>query len=158
MYEEEEGEECEEDEEEEVEQEESGTQDDDEEDIGEMKSKFDKIMANFLEDNKKSKVSDKENEGDKDIQDFKNKNAQNNMKGIFQKILEGKSIQDEETQAIVHGPNKENNEMSVNIEITNKKMFPSNDTNKMGKPPTNPIAFKNVTNENINTNNRVPIK
>lgn len=62
-----------------------------------MKSKFDKIMANFLEDNKKSKkphhdTSEKENEENKGIQDFKNKNAKNNMKGIFQKILEGKSI------------------------------------------------------------------
>jgi hypothetical protein len=61
-----------------------------------MKSKFDKIMANFLEDNKKSKkshdTSEKENEENNGIQDFKNKNAKNNMKGIFQKILEGKSV------------------------------------------------------------------
>lgn len=62
-----------------------------------MKSKFDKIMANFLEDNKKNKkvagihhdLRNKENEmpshneEKKEIQDFKNKNAKSNMKGIF---------------------------------------------------------------------------
>lgn len=51
--------------------------------------------------------------------------------------------------------------MSVNIEITNKKMFPTNENLPQnpkipqGKPPTNPNAFRNVTNENVDITNRI---
>lgn len=72
----------------------------------------------------------------------------------------------------MHGPNKDKNEMSVNIEITNKKLFPSNNNEnnqnnlkiKEGKPPTNPAnnqkttVLRNVTNENVDIINRMDKK
>jgi hypothetical protein len=58
--------------------------------------------------------------------------------------------------AIVHGPNKENNEMSVNIEITNKKLFLSGEPALKSKPPTIPpkVALKHFNNENVDSSNR----
>lgn len=78
-------------------QENSDEEDEEEAEVGEMKAKFDKIMANFLEENKQ--------ESSKNIVDYKDKNLQNNVKGIFQKQI--RQEEQENIHAIVHGPNKE---------------------------------------------------
>lgn len=54
-----------------------------------MKAKFDKIMANFIEDQKKQTLPKREAERSNapDINDYKNKNLENNMKGIFKNIV-----------------------------------------------------------------------
>ena len=70
-------------------------QEEEEEDMGEMKAKFDKIMANFMEDSRGKRVGQGEshedlqsmttdgNQNNQVIASFKNKNIENNMKGIF---------------------------------------------------------------------------
>ena len=57
-----------------------------------MKSKFDKIMANFIEDNKnrgqQQYAFEKKVEKDKiGINDYKDRNMQENVKGIFKNIV-----------------------------------------------------------------------
>ena len=79
-----------------------------------MKSKFDKIMANFIEDNKKKAPQqyayEKKDDG---INDFKNKNMQNNVKGIFKNIADAERSEERnpiyeeietETRVQVEGP------------------------------------------------------
>lgn len=53
---------------------------------------------------------------------------QNNVKGLFKKIAEesgetNEDSEEEEVDAFIEGPNKENNEMSVNIKINKKNLF-----------------------------------
>lgn len=50
-----------------------------------MKAKFDRIMQNFAEDQKKHTLKEQVNTGD--INDYKNKNLENNVKGIFKNIV-----------------------------------------------------------------------
>ena len=45
-----------------------------------MKAKFDRIMSNFVEENNTKASKNDERAG---ITEFKNKNLENNMKGIF---------------------------------------------------------------------------
>lgn len=57
--------------------------------MGEMKAKFDKIMSNFVDENKPKNGEQKHVKGNKDkgnddgIYEFKNKNIKNNMKDFF---------------------------------------------------------------------------
>lgn len=50
-----------------------------------MKAKFDKIMANFMDDQKRQQHPKAPNTAD--INDYKNKNLENNVKGIFKNIV-----------------------------------------------------------------------
>lgn len=52
--------------------------------------------------------------------------------------------EEEGYDAVVEGPDKENNEQSVNIKINNKQLFPS--SNNHGKPP---IPIKSTLKANI---------
>eukprot|EP00347_Sterkiella_histriomuscorum_P006515 403352473 len=137
-----------EDDEEQDDEEQQEDEDDDEEDddqeIGEMKAKFDKIMANFVDENaqKKPSIGNGNQTGDsQNISDFKNKNFMQNMQGLVNGVQSKnkQSYQDEideedQYEAVVEGPDHGNDEQSVNIQIKNKKLFPS-------KPP---IPIKSV--------------
>ncbi len=62
-----------------------------------MKAKFDKIMANFVDDNKRSFQGQGQVQSDREkIQDFKNKNLKQNMKGIINKNQEEREEEEEE--------------------------------------------------------------
>ncbi|CDW87870.1 UNKNOWN [Stylonychia lemnae] len=128
-------------------------EEDDDQEIGEMKAKFDKIMANFVDENKKSGkqsyIHSNDDNNMNSIQnrdktlDFKNKNMQKNVKGIINKPpkAQPQNIQnnqhqqytsnddeDDQYDAVVEGPDRDNDEQSVNIKINNKQLFPQ-------KPP-----------------------
>lgn len=84
-----------------------------------MKAKFDKIMSNFIDDSK---------QGGFEVEDYKNKNLMENVKGI---IKQNSEEEEEEIDAEVEG----GEEMSVNIKINNKRLFPTTVNNAAAKPP-----------------------
>lgn len=115
-------------------EEEDGDEEEEDEEIGEMKAKFDKIMANFAEENKRQPAQQQSSNTERErILDFKNRNLQQNVRGIIQKEHNDRSEGDASDnvsapryEAVYDEP--DNKENSINIKI-NSKNFPNQ------KPP-----------------------
>lgn len=115
------------------EEEEEDDDDEEEEDaIGEMKAKFDKIMATFVDDQNRGGVqlnralltgqaqtpSSKMPPVKESITEFKNKNLQNNMKELIRGTDESEEedeVHEEESPAILEGV--EQTDQTLNIKI-----------------------------------------